>query len=187
MTCRSMCLLSPQGGYAPWATSRKRGKTEPDSHNYEPDESEVWRMHQAQRHFRDRGRWALFFSSLLYRFSLFLCCFVSCSCFSCSYWFSLVLVYTSVVLLIVFLCSCSFAWVAIWPLYVWPLYVWPLYVLLRVRFLYFLFDCCIAVWLLPCLLYVCCMMLYDAELNHMKHLLEQPKTKPNKTKQKHVG
>ena len=44
------------GGYAAWATSRKRGKTEPDSHNYEPDESEVWRTHQAQRHFRDRGR-----------------------------------------------------------------------------------------------------------------------------------
>ena len=44
------------GGYAAWATSRKRGKTDPDSHNYEPDESEVWRTHQAQRHFRDRGR-----------------------------------------------------------------------------------------------------------------------------------
>lgn len=46
------------GGYAAWATSRKRGKTDPDSHNYEPDESEVWRTHQAQRHFRDRGRCA---------------------------------------------------------------------------------------------------------------------------------
>lgn len=45
-----------QGGYAAWATSRKRDKTEPDSHNYEPDESEVWRTHQAQRHFKDRGR-----------------------------------------------------------------------------------------------------------------------------------
>lgn len=43
--------------YATWATSRKRNKTEPDSHNYEPDESEVWRTHQAQRHFRDRGRY----------------------------------------------------------------------------------------------------------------------------------
>ncbi|CAM9910770.1 unnamed protein product, partial [Ectocarpus sp. 4 AP-2014] len=53
-------LLGPSrhdGGYAAWATGWKRGKAEPDSHNYEPDESEVWRTHQAQRHFRDRGRW----------------------------------------------------------------------------------------------------------------------------------
>mmetsp|Transcript_31009 Transcript_31009/g.40954 ORF Transcript_31009/g.40954 Transcript_31009/m.40954 type:complete len:814 (+) Transcript_31009:234-2675(+) len=28
-----------------------------DSHTYEPDESEVWRSHQAQRHFRDKGFW----------------------------------------------------------------------------------------------------------------------------------
>ncbi|CAM9234025.1 unnamed protein product [Phaeothamnion confervicola] len=32
-------------------------KTMPDSHDYEPDESEVWRAHQQRRHFRDRGRW----------------------------------------------------------------------------------------------------------------------------------
>lgn len=43
-------------GYAAWSTSRKRDKAEPDSHNYEPDESEIWRTHQAQRHFQDRGR-----------------------------------------------------------------------------------------------------------------------------------
>lgn len=66
-----MCLASPQGGYAPWATNRKRGKTEPDSHNYEPDESEVWRMHQAQRHFRDRGRLAFCSPSCLCLFSTF--------------------------------------------------------------------------------------------------------------------
>lgn len=75
-----MCLPSPQGGYAPWATSRKRGKTEPDSHNYEPDESEVWRMHQAQRHFRDRGRRASFVLLLctgcphLFTVVVFSCC-----------------------------------------------------------------------------------------------------------------
>jgi len=28
-----------------------------ESHTYEPDESEVWRSHQAQRHFRDKGFW----------------------------------------------------------------------------------------------------------------------------------
>lgn len=63
--CLAVCCVRPSpaengnrkgGGYAAWATSRKRGKTDPDSHNYEPDESEVWRTHQAQRHFRDRGR-----------------------------------------------------------------------------------------------------------------------------------
>jgi hypothetical protein len=27
------------------------------SHNYEPDESEVWRAHTAQVHFRNRGQW----------------------------------------------------------------------------------------------------------------------------------
>lgn len=29
----------------------------PQSHNYEPDESEVWRAYVAQQHFRNRGQW----------------------------------------------------------------------------------------------------------------------------------
>ena len=31
-----------------------------DSHQYEPDESEVWRHHQLLRHFDDRGNWWTF-------------------------------------------------------------------------------------------------------------------------------
>lgn len=27
------------------------------SHNYEPDESEVWRAYVAQQHFQNRGQW----------------------------------------------------------------------------------------------------------------------------------
>ena len=38
-------------------SSQPRVDTTIQSHNYEPDESEVWRAHVAQQHFRNRGHW----------------------------------------------------------------------------------------------------------------------------------
>lgn len=36
---------------------RQRNHDHVQSHNYEPDESEVWRAYEAQKHFRNRGHW----------------------------------------------------------------------------------------------------------------------------------
>jgi hypothetical protein len=40
--------------YSPLAPTRDNGI---QSHNYEPDESEVWRAYVAQVHFSNRGHW----------------------------------------------------------------------------------------------------------------------------------
>ena len=46
-------------GYGRSGTLYRRLKGQPDiqSHNYEPDESEVWRAYTAQVHFSNRGQW----------------------------------------------------------------------------------------------------------------------------------
>jgi hypothetical protein len=43
--------------YAPPASRRKNAAANFQSHNYEPDESEVWRAYVAQQHFKNRGQW----------------------------------------------------------------------------------------------------------------------------------
>jgi chloride channel 7 len=58
---RSLNILTRTASGSKGAYKGKRkggmGLLDPDSHDYEPDESEVWRSHQARRHSLDRGRW----------------------------------------------------------------------------------------------------------------------------------
>eukprot|EP00581_Thalassiosira_minuscula_P007032 CAMPEP_0183708364 /NCGR_PEP_ID=MMETSP0737-20130205/4706_1 /TAXON_ID=385413 /ORGANISM="Thalassiosira miniscula, Strain CCMP1093" /LENGTH=916 /DNA_ID=CAMNT_0025936231 /DNA_START=311 /DNA_END=3061 /DNA_ORIENTATION=+ len=44
-------------GYGGGGTGSKGHKNSLQSHNYEPDESEVWRAYVAQQHFSNRGQW----------------------------------------------------------------------------------------------------------------------------------
>ena len=43
--------------YIPPASRRNNSAANFQSHNYEPDESEVWRAYVAQQHFKNRGQW----------------------------------------------------------------------------------------------------------------------------------
>ena len=45
------------GGHLYHAVGSKSDSTQIQSHNYEPDESEVWRAYVAQVHFSNRGQW----------------------------------------------------------------------------------------------------------------------------------
>lgn len=40
-----------------YPAARRNPAADVQSHNYEPDESEVWRAHVAQQHFSNRGQW----------------------------------------------------------------------------------------------------------------------------------
>ncbi|KAL7554548.1 hypothetical protein ACHAWF_018010, partial [Thalassiosira exigua] len=44
-------------GYGGGGSGHHGAKTSLQSHNYEPDESEVWRAYVAQQHFSNRGQW----------------------------------------------------------------------------------------------------------------------------------
>eukprot|EP00529_Nitzschia_sp_RCC80_P005006 CAMPEP_0113455330 /NCGR_PEP_ID=MMETSP0014_2-20120614/8320_1 /TAXON_ID=2857 /ORGANISM="Nitzschia sp." /LENGTH=932 /DNA_ID=CAMNT_0000346757 /DNA_START=220 /DNA_END=3018 /DNA_ORIENTATION=+ /assembly_acc=CAM_ASM_000159 len=45
------------GGHHPVSSSSSGSRPDIQSHNYEPDESEVWRAYVAQVHFGNRGQW----------------------------------------------------------------------------------------------------------------------------------
>lgn len=48
------------GGSSSGGSSSSSCKQRMESHQYEPDQSEVWWHHQLQRHFEDKGRWWTF-------------------------------------------------------------------------------------------------------------------------------
>ena len=45
------------GGYNRGGGAAKNNSNGVQSHNYEPDESEVWRAYVAQQHYSNRGQW----------------------------------------------------------------------------------------------------------------------------------